>query len=107
MPELFDTRLRALRRDRASKVGPELFLFERAFEDCVERISLLQRQFDRALLLGCPDADWPARLRDLARNVETLDPGPLFAAAAQGMFRLREGTLPRRHRPLAGWHQMP
>lgn len=84
MPELFDTRLRALRRDRASKVGPELFLFERAFEDCVERISLLQRQFDRALLLGCPDADWPARLRDLARNVETLDPGPLFAAAAQG-----------------------
>lgn len=94
MPELFDMRLRALRRDRAFKVGPELFLFERAFEDCVERISLLQRHFDRALLLGCPDANWPRRLEGLARTVETLDPGPLFAAAAKGQTVIEDRWEP-------------
>src|SRR5205085_8706503 len=31
VPQLFDMKLRALRRDRAARIGPELFLFERAF----------------------------------------------------------------------------
>ncbi len=84
MPPLFDMRLRALRRDRAALVGPELFLFERAFEDCLERIALIQRRFAKALLIGCPDAGWPDRLRELAGEVDALDPGPLFATAAVG-----------------------
>jgi NADH dehydrogenase [ubiquinone] 1 alpha subcomplex assembly factor 5 len=81
-PELFDMTLRAMRRDRAARVGPELFLFERAFEDCLERIELIQRQFDRALVIGCPDPAWPGRVQ--ATQVDVLDPGPLFAAAAGG-----------------------
>lgn len=99
MPELFDMRLRALRRDRAFHLGPELFLFERAFEDCIERISLLHRQFDRALLIGCPDPNWPGRLEGLARNVDTLDPGPLFASAARGktVVEDRWEPAPRRY----------
>jgi SAM-dependent methyltransferase len=84
VPPLFDMRLRALRRDRAALVGPELFLFERAFEDCLERIALIQRRFAKALLIGCPDAGWPDRLRELAGEVDALDPGPLFATAAVG-----------------------
>src|SRR5689334_7465971 len=32
-PELFDQRLRAQRRERAFRDGPELFLLERGFED--------------------------------------------------------------------------
>jgi hypothetical protein len=84
VPELFDMRLRALRRDRAARAGPELFLFERVFEDCVERIDLAGRKFDRALLIGCPNPRWPAQLQRVASAVHVLDPGPLFARAASG-----------------------
>ena len=35
--------------------GPRLFLAERAVEDLADRLSLVQRRFGRALLVGCPD----------------------------------------------------
>lgn len=77
-------KLRAMRRDRAARAGPELFLLGRVFEDCLERITLAERRFGRALLIGCPDPDWARRLGTVASNVEVADPGPLFAAAAGG-----------------------
>ena len=83
-PELFDMELRALRRDRAFRNGVELFLYERAFADCLDRIGLVQQSFRSALLIGCPDPDWPARLGELADQVDTLDPGAAFARAAGG-----------------------
>ena len=76
--------LRELRRDRAARAGPELFLLERAFADCLERIALVQRRFGRALLIGCPDRDWPRRLAAVVTAVEAVDPGNLFASAAGG-----------------------
>jgi hypothetical protein len=82
VPELFDMKLRAMRRDRAARIGPELFLFERVFADCLERIALMNRRFERALLIGCPDPSW--RHRVAAGEVDVRDPGPLFAAAAGG-----------------------
>lgn len=82
--ELFDTDLRAMRRDRAARLGPELFLYERVFGDCLERIAMMQRRFARALLIGCPDAASIEQLRAVADEVEAVDPGPLFAAAANG-----------------------
>lgn len=82
--DLFDRNLRALRRDRAARSGPELFLFERAFEDCLERIRDIARPFERALLLGCPSPEWPGRLRNLAGEVDTFDPGRSFADMAGG-----------------------
>jgi hypothetical protein len=84
VPELFDMELRVLRRDRAARIGPELFLHERAFADCLERIGLLQRRFDHALLIGCPDPQWPERLRAVAEEVTLRDPGSLYSAAAGG-----------------------
>ena len=84
MAILFDMQLRAQRRDRAARQGSELFLVERAFEDCLERIALVQRRFGNALLIGCPDESWPNRLRTLVDDVEVLDPGPLFAERAKG-----------------------
>jgi NADH dehydrogenase [ubiquinone] 1 alpha subcomplex assembly factor 5 len=84
VPELFDMKLRAMRRDRAARAGPELFLFNRAFEDCIERIALMGHRFDRALLIGCPDPRWLERLSPLAPDVDARDPGFLFAAAAGG-----------------------
>lgn len=82
--ELFDRKLRALRRDRAFRTGPRLFLHERAFEDCADRLAVVTRSFGRALLVGCPDPGWPDRVRGFAPSVDVLDPGPSFAAAAGG-----------------------
>jgi len=86
--------LRALRRDRAARAGPELFLLERAFADCLDRLSLMQRRFERALLLGCPDPDWPTRLGEMAGRVDAADPGPLFAKAAAGERIVEDGWSP-------------
>ena len=36
MTELFDRKLRALRRDRAARSGADPFLLERAFDECVD-----------------------------------------------------------------------
>ena len=95
VPDLFDMKLRAMRRDRAARLGPELFLFDRVFDDCVERINLVQRRFEHALLIGCPDARWPDRLRSLAANVEVRDPGALFAAAAGGERIVEDCWMPQ------------
>ena len=81
---LFDRQARALRRDRAARRGPVLFLHQRAFEDCVERLGDVRRTFDAALLIGCPDPEWRPLLKQTAPNVEIIDPGSLFAAAAKG-----------------------
>jgi SAM-dependent methyltransferase len=79
---LFDHRLRALRRDRAVRTGTETFLYDRAFEDCLDRLTTIQRDFPTVLLAGCPNLDWPRHLAP--RQVTVIDPGPLMAARAGG-----------------------
>src|SRR5690348_13641286 len=81
---LFDPALRAMRRDRAARQGPELFLYERVLADCRDRIAMIQRKFDRALMIGCPSAETASQLLQVAGSVDWGDPGPLFAAAADG-----------------------
>jgi SAM-dependent methyltransferase len=98
MPDLFDMATRALRRDRAARTGVELFLLERAFADCLERLELMQQQFERALLIGCPDPDWPERLRAFSADVEVRDPGPSFAEAAHGEVIVEDAWLPPERR---------
>ena len=66
-------------------MGPDLFLFDRAFDEGLDRLRDISRAFDRALLLGCPSADWPARLASIAGKIDVLDPGALFAADGGGM----------------------
>ena len=83
--DLFERDLRALRRDRAARIGPELLLYNRAFDECLDRLRDVPRVFERCLLIGCPFPDWPQRLREFAREVDAADPGPLFAAAAGGI----------------------
>jgi hypothetical protein len=68
--DLFDAELLKLRRERAVRIGGDRFLHERAFVDCLERIGLIPRRFERALLLGCTDAAWPERLRQFAGQVD-------------------------------------
>lgn len=82
--DLFDRRLRALRRDRAARIGPEMVLFDRALDECLDRLRDIPQRFQRALLIGCPSPKWPARIRDLVEQVEVVDPGSSFAASASG-----------------------
>jgi hypothetical protein len=98
MPDLFDMELRARRRDRAARSGPELFLLDRAFDDCLERIVLMGRHFRKALLIGCPDPRWPPRLRSAATSVDVRDPGPLFASAAGGAIIIEDRWAPPQQR---------
>jgi NADH dehydrogenase [ubiquinone] 1 alpha subcomplex assembly factor 5 len=94
VPELFDMALRALRRDRAARSGPDLFLYERAFADCLDRIALLQRRFEHALLIGSPDPSWPERLGELVGSVAILEPGPLLAAGSGGQPIIEDAWHP-------------
>jgi NADH dehydrogenase [ubiquinone] 1 alpha subcomplex assembly factor 5 len=89
---LFDIDLRSRRRDRASRIGPELFLAERVFADCLDRLTLVPRGFANALLIGCPDPEWPARLP--ADRVDVRDPGPLFAECAGGELIIEDDWSP-------------
>lgn len=73
-----------MRRDRAFRVGAELFLYERAFEDVLDRLQLVHRRFEKALLIGSPDPQWRERLLAFVGEVDVVDPGPLFADAAAG-----------------------
>lgn len=81
---LFDRQARALRRDRAARRGPALFLHQRAFDDCLDRLGDVRHDFTSALLIGCPDPAWRTSLECIVPNVAVIDPGPLFAAAANG-----------------------
>ena len=84
-PDLFDRRLRALRRDRAASAGPELVLLDRAFDEGLDRLRDIRRRFDRALLVGAPTPDWRQRLTEFASEIDILDPGPLFASGSNGI----------------------
>jgi len=96
VPELFDMDLRALRRDRAARTGTELFLLQRAFDDCLDRISLVDRRFERALLIGCPDGKWPEQLSTFVEQVDACDPGSLFAEAVGGPQIVEDAWEPAR-----------
>lgn len=83
--DLFDRRLRGLRRDRAARHRPELFLLDRAFSECLDRLRDIDRTFDRALLIGAPSPDWRRQVEAFASAVDVLDPGAIFAAASGGI----------------------
>ncbi len=62
-----------------------MFLYDRAFDDCLERLQGISRTFDRALLIGCPSPEWPERLRRIVKQIDAVDPGLRFAEAANGI----------------------
>lgn len=72
---LFDHRLRALRRDRAARLGVETFLFDRAFADCLDRLGQIRQPFSKILLAGCPNPDWVTHFS----GVTIVEPGDLMA----------------------------
>ena len=65
-------------------------LYDRAFDECLDRLSDIRGDFPNVLLAGCPNAAWPAKLSGL---VTVIDPGPLMAARASGQCAHLE-TMP-------------
>jgi len=66
-------RLRAMRRDRAARTGPELFIHERSFADILERLGQVNRRFDKTLLVGAANADLANSLAQLVGSVEVAE----------------------------------
>ena len=63
-------------------MGAELVLYDRAFDECLDRLAGIRADFRDVLLVGCPNPAWPQRLG--ARRVTVIDPGPLMAEQAGG-----------------------
>ena len=82
--DLFDPSRRARSRDRAALANGDKFLLERAFDDCLDRLTAIPGPFETALLIGCPSLEWKERLSAVAATVDIVDPGPRFAASAHG-----------------------
>ena len=97
MHELFDTRLRALRRDRAARVGTEHFLYERAFEDCLERIGLCGRHFKHCLIIGSTGPASSKSMQTLSDVVDVVDPGNLFAERSHGKTIIEDHWQPQKN----------
>lgn len=89
-------RLRSMRRDRALRMEPALFLHDRAFGDIVERLKHVNRRFENALLVGAANPQWIELLKDVAKSVESvglagedeldLEPGTFDLAVSMGVL---------------------
>ena len=82
----FDRALRRLRRDRAARSPADAYyLHRRAAEDMLDRLQLVTRRFETALVIGCSDNWLCERLRENGLRVLVCDPGEMFARNAHGV----------------------
>jgi NADH dehydrogenase [ubiquinone] 1 alpha subcomplex assembly factor 5 len=93
-PDIFDRRLRALRRDRAARTfGDADFLYRTMLDELMDRLLDVKRDLPEALVIGCPDSSARARLEAMGKRVTCVDPG--FAnAQANGGVQADEDALP-------------
>jgi SAM-dependent methyltransferase len=54
-PQIFDRKLLAQHRDRARKLGPATFLVDRVADEMAERLSAVNRTFERVADVGTPN----------------------------------------------------
>lgn len=92
-PEIFDRRLRAIRRDRAARSGAGDFVRGHIAVELLERLALVSRPFADVLELGAADDALAVPLAAQGRTVTRLDPGGLNAARA-GAVHGEEDRLP-------------
>ncbi len=87
---LFDRKLIAARRRRARRIGPVIFLMERAAEDFADRLAAVLRRFDCAADLGTPTGAVRAALAGNAAvaTMIAVDPGCDGDAAGDGALRI-------------------
>ena len=81
---LFDLRALDLRRQRAERLGPELFLHRRVLAEILERLAPVRREFGTALVVGWPAAVWRAQLDGRFASVTSVDSLGALAQQAPG-----------------------
>lgn len=92
--DIFDRRLRRMRRDRAAPGFAEHdFLYRHMAEELLDRLSDVSRSFASALLVGCPDSFLKDALEARGMAVVCTDPGGAFSRAAGGV-QADEDALP-------------
>lgn len=77
--DLFDRKAQAFRRNRADRSGVETFLHDRAFEDVIDRLALVQRAFSNALMIGRSNPAWRERLLGRASSIDAIEPEQLLS----------------------------
>lgn len=83
--EVFDMQARALRRDRAFRSGPVLFLHDRAYDEIIDRMADIKHRFSSALLIGALNPEWAEGIAEMAGKVTVVDPGESFARQSGGI----------------------
>lgn len=73
---IFDEQAQWLRRRRAERLGGEHFLHEHAFDDILERLALVRRAFDKALVVGHLDE----RLRERVGSIDVIEAAGVMQA---------------------------
>jgi hypothetical protein len=74
---LFDDHARRLRRDRALRIRGDRFLNDRAFDDCLDRLTGINGSFSTVVIAGLADPRWPRALAAIGAEVVLADDGPL------------------------------
>jgi SAM-dependent methyltransferase len=87
---LFDRKLLAARRRRARRIGPAIFLMDRAAEDFADRLAAVLRRFDCAADLGTPTGAVRAALagNGAIGTMIAVDPACDGDAAGEGALRI-------------------
>ncbi len=93
-PHIFDSKARALRRDRAAKdFANHDFLYRHMLDELLDRLGDVQRDLSDVLVVGCPDSHARDRLIAMGKRVTCTDAG--FAnALATGGVQAEEDALP-------------
>jgi len=93
-PDIFERRLRRLRRDRAAhRFADHAFLIEHMADELADRLAFVTRPFERMLLLGSHDGGLAARFAASGRRLVSADAGFGFARMSQGV-QCDEDRLP-------------
>jgi SAM-dependent methyltransferase len=92
--DIFDRRLRALRRDRAAPAfAAHDFLYRHMLDELLDRLTDVQRDLPDVLVIGCPDDHARQSLEAMGKRVVCTDPGFANARAAGGI-QADEDALP-------------
>lgn len=93
-PDIFDRKLRSMRRDRMlANFADHDFLYRAMLDELLDRLADVKRDLPEALVIGCPDDSARTALQAMGKRVLCADPG--FAAArAQGGVQVDEDALP-------------
>lgn len=92
--DIFNRRLRRMRRDRAATgFAAHNFLYRHMADEILDRLGDVSRTFEKALLIGCPDSFLKDALLSQGMAVVSTDPGHAFSRAAGGV-QADEDALP-------------